>query len=350
MSSDDHMERAARWLARSQDKSFSDADQQDLAAWLAEDPTNRQAFEEMNELWRQVGALEPAFADELDTTEMPQVAKDFDTETKSDHKNRFFHFFETRKKMSLAAVMAMLVLLCLPVLNLTFFEQRGKVYVYSTATGEQKTITLNDGSVLSINVSSAFTVQMGKSSRRVVLNEGEVFFNVKPDPKRPFEVRTSKGLVRVLGTAFNVKNRKGVMAVDVDHGKVQVRDVPKAAGDRRVRALTLLSGQGADIDAGGHLAPIRTSCMEQVLAWRDHRVVFKKTPVSNVLQELALYHNADIKLAFDALGQKRVTGTFDMQNLEQTLRIIATAASLQIKKDTNGTITLSGRPVVKTRL
>ena len=75
--------------------------------------------------------------------------------------------------------------------------------------------------------------------------------------------------------------------------------------------------------------------------------MFKNTPLISVLQELALYHNVNIKLALKDLGQKRVTGTFDMHNLEQTLKVILTAASIQMKTDTSGTITLSGEAVVK---
>ena len=182
------------------------------------------------------------------------------------------------------------------------------------------------------------------------MSGGEIFFSVKPDPKRPFEVRTSQGLVRVLGTAFNIKDRKESVAVDVDHGRVQVFDAPRGSGDMRSKVLTLLSGQGANIDASGRLEPLRTSRIQQVLAWQQQQIVFENTPVSSVLQELALYHNVNIKLALKEVGQQKVTGTVDMNNLEQALKTIVTAASLQIKKDTNGTITLSGKPVVKSRL
>ncbi len=97
------------------------------------------------------------------------------------------------------------------------------------------------------------------------MNNGEVFFTVKPDPERPFIVHTSKGLVRVLGTAFNIRNRKGLVAVDVDHGKVHIEGAPKGPGDMRVRTITLLSGQGADIDSTGRVAPVRTSNIQQVM-------------------------------------------------------------------------------------
>jgi transmembrane sensor len=342
------LEHAARWLVQAQDKAFTSEDRKMLEIWLEEDPANRKAFEQMRDVWAHLGVVEPAFAPEEKYAPRAVLTHQRETERKTGLKALFNLFFKPDKKLAMAFVsLAILVLFCLPVFKMHFVEPVETFYSYSTATGEQKTVTLSDGSVLKMNVSSSISVCMSKGDRRVQMNNGEVFFTVKPDPERPFEVRTSKGLVRVLGTAFNVKDRKGRVAVDVDHGKVHVQSVPKGPGDMRVRALTLLSGQGTDLDLTGRLKPVRTSNIQQVLAWQQHQVVFKNTPLSSVLQELALYHKVNIKLALEDFGKKRVTGTFDMNNLEQTLRIIATAASLQMEKDTSGTITLSGEPVVK---
>ena len=321
-----------------------------LELWLEKDPANRKAFEQMSEVWEHLGAVEPVFTPEEKYDPRAVLTHQREAERKTPLNALFDLFFRPNKKLAAAFIsLVILVLFCLPVLRTQFPEPVKIFHPYTTAAGEQKTVTLSDGSILQMNVSSSISVCMTKGCRRVQMNNGEVFFTVKPDPERPFEVHTSKGLVRVLGTAFNIKDRKGLVAVDVDHGKVQVQNAPKGPGDMRVRALTLLSGQGADIDSTGRLAPPRTSNIQQVLAWQHHQVVFKNTPLSNVVQELALYHKVNIKLALQDLGKKRVTGTFDMHNLEQTLRIIATAASLEMKKDTLGTITLSGGVVVKKR-
>jgi transmembrane sensor len=69
-------------------------------------------------------------------------------------------------------------LLCLPVFKTYFFEQAVAVHVYKTATGEQETLTLSDGSILKMNVRSALSVRMRNLRRQVELNEGEVFFAV----------------------------------------------------------------------------------------------------------------------------------------------------------------------------
>lgn len=350
LSRDDRLKQAARWLVQAQDKSFTSGDRKMLEMWLDKDPANRKAFEDMKDVWEHLGVVEPVFTPEKQHDPRAMLTHQCEAERKTNPTAWFNRFFKPSKKMVAACIsMAILVLFCLPVFKKPRVEPIETFDTYNTATGEQKTITLSDGSILKINVSSSISVHMGQQYRRVEMNNGEVFFTVKPDSGRPFEVRTSKGLVRVLGTAFNVRDRRGLVAVAVDHGKVQVWRTPKESGDMRIRALTLLSGQGADIDANGRIAPVHTCDIQQVLAWQQQEVVFKNTPVISVLEELALYHDVNIKLAREELGQKRITGTFNMRNLAQTLKIIVSAASLQMKTDTSRNITLSGKPVVKRR-
>jgi transmembrane sensor len=181
---------------------------------------------------------------------------------------------------------------------------------------------------------------MSNRWRQVEMSEGEVFFVVAADTNRPFEVRTPNGLVRVLGTAFNVKSRSGRVAVDVERGQVLVKDAPKGPGDMRAGGVTLVAGQGVDINPSGRLSRLRPSDMKQVLAWQNRQAFFKNTPLRQVLRELELYHNVRVKLAFPELESKGITGTFDMRDLDQTLEVIMAAASLNARREADGTITL----------
>ena len=209
-------------------------------------------FEQMRDVWEHLGVVEPNFSPEEEYAYRAELTRQREAERKISLKALFNLFFKPDKKLAAAFIcLAILVLFCLPVIKLYSVDPVDTFYSYNTATGEQKNVTLSDGSVLKMNVSSSISVYMGKGYRRVQMNNGEVFFNVKPDPERPFEVRTSKGVVRVIGTAFNVRDRKGQVAVDVDRGKVRVQNSPKGAGDMRVRVVTLLSGQGADLDSTG---------------------------------------------------------------------------------------------------
>ncbi|MBW1927282.1 MAG: FecR domain-containing protein [Deltaproteobacteria bacterium] len=330
---DQRLEQAARWLVRSQDKDFTPEDKKQMTAWLNEAPANREAFEEMCETWEHMGVLTPVLAP---ISIHPYKAKKY-----AGVKAILSRFKESKNRVAVAvAAMAVLVLLCLPVFRTYFFQQAETIHAYKTMIGEQKILTLSDGSILKMNVRSALSVRMSSLLRQVELNEGEIFFAVAVDPDRPFEVRIPNGLIRVLGTAFNVKSRSGRVAVDVERGRVLVKDAPKGTGDMRAGRVTLAAGQGVDIDPSGHLSRLRPSDMKQVLAWQNRQAVFKNTPLEQVLRELELYHDVRVKLACPELEAKGITGTFDMRDLDQTLEVIMAATSLQAERQADGTITL----------
>ena len=333
LSRDQRLEQAARWLVRSQDKDFTPEDKKQMTAWLNEAPANREAFEEMCETWEHMGVLTPVLA--------PIPIHPYKAKKYAGVKAILSRFKESKNRVAVAvAAMAVLVLLCLPVFRTYFFQQAETIHAYKTMIGEQKILTLSDGSILKMNVRSALSVRMSSLLRQVELNEGEIFFAVAVDPDRPFEVRIPNGLIRVLGTAFNVKSRSGRVAVDVERGRVLVKDAPKGTGDMRAGRVTLAAGQGVDIDPSGHLSRLRPSDMKQVLAWQNRQAVFKNTPLEQVLRELELYHDVRVKLACPELEAKGITGTFDMRDLDQTLEVIMAATSLQAERQADGTITL----------
>lgn len=346
------LEQAARWLVRSKDKDFSSEDWKMLTDWLEADPANRAAYEELGDVWEQVGAAAhtlPLSADER-TAHREVPVDSHRTEKQQNVKGPFRQIFSWNMRIALAgAVMAMGILLCLPAIRSYFLERTGTFKTYTTANGEQKQVTLEDGSVLKINVGSMLSVCMNNHRRQVELGEGEVFFDVAPDPARPFEVKLPTGWIQVLGTGFNVKNRAGHVSVDVDHGRVWVKDNSVSPKEIYIDSVTLTAGQGVDIRPSGRLAERRSSDIAEVLAWQRQQVVFRNVPVGRVLDELALYHHVKINLVAIGLEERGITGTFNMQNLDRTLNIIAMAASLKIEKADDGSITLSRGTVVGDR-
>lgn len=99
-----------------------------------------------------------------------------------------------------------------------------------TTGNDIKKITLLDGSIVYLNTGTTLSLQKGKFNkyaREIWLEEGEVFFEIKKDTKRPFIVHSSNGLIiRVLGTSFNIKSYPELdeNVISVNSGKVQVFD------------------------------------------------------------------------------------------------------------------------------
>ncbi len=340
-SHEDRLECAARWFARSQDTDFTPQQQAEMTAWLEENPANAQAFSEIQKTWDAVECLKPLYAAD---TRQDNISHAFDADLcnadKSSRKRRMFPWFSGGLEPIFSLAFALALFCCIPFLRETFFEQPQEPVACYTGNGEQKDLILEDGSILKMNVKTALSVQMSRKLRKITLHHGEVFFQVTPDADRPFEIKTSGGLVRVLGTSFNIKEREGQVSVDVQQGKVRVTDSPRGSGDMRIKSVTLTANQGVDILPDGRLVPVRTSHIQQVLAWQQDKVVFHNTPVSKVLKELELYHEIKIELQDQDLGKKGISGAFDMRNLDQTLNLVCLAASLRVNRDNDQTLIL----------
>src|SRR5262249_3999796 len=91
-----------------------------------------------------------------------------------------------------------------------------------TAAGEQKTVTLKDGSKVVMNESSRIHVSLSSAERVIELRAGEAIFDVARDPGRPFRVHTTSAVVRAVGTRFNVHKLESGTVVSVLDGRVQV--------------------------------------------------------------------------------------------------------------------------------
>lgn len=95
---------------------------------------------------------------------------------------------------------------------------------HATGVAETRTVTLADGSRVTLNAMTAIDVDYGPDRRRIVLVEGQAFFEVTSDHARPFTVETGGNRVQALGTAFDVDANlpDGSVAVAVTQHSVRV--------------------------------------------------------------------------------------------------------------------------------
>ncbi len=98
---------------------------------------------------------------------------------------------------------------------------------WETAKSNQitKEVILPDSShvILNTNTSIKYLVHFNQSEQRLINLKGEAFFKVSHNKNKPFIVKTDQVEVQVLGTEFNVNNKKSEAAVSVISGKVQVK-------------------------------------------------------------------------------------------------------------------------------
>jgi transmembrane sensor len=238
------------------------------------------------------------------------------------------------KKMSAAAAMIVLVILSISVF-MDMWPQHSQITVrpFHTAIGETREVVLKDGSLMKLNTNSMATTQFSRDQRLVELSDGEAFFDVVRDENRPFLVRALGGEVRVLGTAFNVRNRCGKVIVEVARGRVMVRKL--GTRENNIKAQAIVSAdQWVSYRKWEGPGKVQTGHLKCVLAWQEKKLVFHSEPLADVLKQIEDYYPVRIKLAHSGPARELMTGTFDNRSLEEILGSIQIAFNLKaIRED-----------------
>jgi transmembrane sensor len=320
------MEQAAQWFARSRAEDFTKEQQTCLDEWLKAAPDHRAAFDETQAAWDDIGYLAAP------SSALMSVAV-----------RRPVLFRMPRFGMAGLALMAGLFF-CAFYFKSDLITWRnlhtGKEISYKTQKGLKREITLPDGSHVETNGNTFFSIRFNPWQRNVSLTAGEMFFDVRHDADRPFEIRTHNGLIRVLGTRFHVRNRGGLVSVDVESGRVRVcSGLAGSSGlSRDERIIT--DGQGVDYHWAGPAGSIRQAELDRVTAWRQGKIVFRSMRLDAVLKELRHHYGVRIILADKKIGEKPFTGTFNAHDLDDILGAITISFSLTAEKASGGMVIL----------
>lgn len=216
-----------------------------------------------------------------------------------------------------------------------FQRDSGQPTVLLATTENTLRDTLSDGSMVSINQHSSVSASFSRKARRVKMS-GEAYFEVAPNPEKPFIVEVQQVEVTVVGTKFNVDDQSdpGRVIVSVEEGKVQVR--------MGRQTELLLAGEQASIDGqSGQITKKQQKPSSNVSAWANRRFVFDETPLSEVIPLLEKTYQVKINLANKDLARCRLHVRFNNEPIERILLVIAETFSLELKTS-NGQYTLDG--------
>lgn len=192
-----------------------------------------------------------------------------------------------------------------------------------TLAMEHKTVNLPDASEVQLNALSTlvFNKKAWSNNREVVL-DGEAFFKVEKGSK--FDVKTSSGVVTVVGTQFNVKNRKDYFEVKCFEGKVNVifnnETLPLPAGET-VRIL--------------YKNIYKSTTHLNHPTWVDNFSSFESVPLFEVIAEFERQYNLEIKLNSKLDTKVLYSGMFVHDNKEMALKAIAVPFGLNFKIKNN---------------
>ncbi|ATH99183.1 FecR family protein [Alcaligenes faecalis] len=183
---------------------------------------------------------------------------------------------------------------------------------YTTAFGEQRTVTLPDGSEVHMNVSTELVLHYQTHRRQLSLLKGEAMFAVQSDKNRPFIVDAGQVQVEVTGTVFNVRRHaQGNVEVAVTEGSVQVSSGPW--WNRQQASLTPgMLAQGSEEQAWS----VQRTDVAARTAWRQGKVVFRDQTLDEVVQEMNRYLPEPIELMDEKLKRLRMAGVFNIEDAQ----------------------------------
>jgi transmembrane sensor len=218
---------------------------------------------------------------------------------------------------------------------------------FETATGEQRTFELEDGSVVSLNTHSRIAVRLAAHAREVRLLRGEALFHVAHDPSRPFLVSTDDAVVQAVGTQFDVYRRDDSTVVAVLEGRVNVTTAapaPAASGSaaapvvgrrapRAAAVQSLGASQEAQVSHEGSVSIREVINVSDRVAWRERRLIFRDQTLEQIVDEFNRYRTHPIRLEGDGVSERVYTGVFDADDAESLLQVLARDPALALERE-----------------
>jgi transmembrane sensor len=305
---------AAFWVTELHDRDRNSALEEKVRRWTAKDPRHAAAFELAAEAWQRSGGGLPGYLPE-----------------------------RTRPRVS-AKALAGMAILCAAFISAVYFLRDGTLV---TGPGEQRTVELSDGTLVSLNANSRVIVQYDDRVRKLTLARGEVLFNVVKHQPRPFVVVIGDQKIIAMGTSFMVRREEPTgseFAVTLVEGRVAIEPTswPDVLPREPATGLKFLN-PGERLRFADNATEKRDSpSIERVLAWQQGKLIFEDTSLSEAAVEFNRYGSKKIAIEDPVLAKLRVGGVFSIGDPSSFAHAMANAYHLRVINSGN-TIVLTDK-------
>ena len=198
-------------------------------------------------------------------------------------------------------------------------------------TGQRVNITLSDGTNVWLNARTkiVYPAVFDKSVRQVAV-DGEAYFDVAKDKKRPFIVETGKCNMEVLGTKFNFRDypEDHEVVVSLLEGKVELNNLLK-----KEKEAILAPDERAILNKTNGRMTVETVTASNASQWTDGYLFFDEELLPDIVKELERSYNVTIRIANDSLNTFRFYGNFVRreQSIQEVLDALASTEKIQYK-------------------
>ncbi|GAB3780956.1 hypothetical protein GCM10028818_34110 [Spirosoma horti] len=219
--------------------------------------------------------------------------------------------------------------------GLIYYQLMPRQMRIHTAFGENRSVTLPDGSrvLLNGNTTLTYTDRWNDNQSREVWLDGEGFFTVtkkKSLTGRIKFVTHTPGLdITVLGTQFNVNTRRGNTAVTLIEGRVQLSKPNEPSG----RIIDMKPGQFATSQPNIETVAVKTEKPRLHTSWVEHQFVFENTALNDIAQQLYDTYGLEVVFEDGDLANRRFTGNLSNQSIETLLTTLSLTFDLSVQRN-----------------
>ncbi len=257
---------------------------------------------------------------------------------------RFKRYFQLSVSIASAAVIALCVVVWRYEFNpagtkmgrveLSYLPQEYKHTVY-TEKGVKATIVLPDSSKVWLNSESEITYpDKFTGTSREISFKGEGYFKVRKDSLCPMIINTNKGfIIEVTGTEFNVKSYDDDKSASATLYSGRINLVSKSEKNGQAVRKEMLPFETCIIDSNKALNITVTNrkTAENTKAWREGRLIFSATPMSEVVKILKRWHGVDIVVEDPVILDYKITADFNSESMVQVAQILKFCALVDYK-------------------
>ncbi len=335
------MEAAAlAWFTRCQ-SGLTEEQETAFRDWLAADPRHAALFNELDSTWELLGrAGEPAPASAADVPS-PSLPK------------RRAGLLRFGLPVAAAAALALAYV--------GWWRPAHYSGETVTAIGALRTLSLPDGSVVTLNTDSVVAAAFTPAERRIRLERGEAHFTVAKNPDRPFIVEAGGVSVRAVGTAFNVRLDSKAVEVLVTEGKVRVDDT--ASGRSLLAApagvdpavlptlghpilgagqKVVVTPEAERVSAGIAATAVSVDEIQRTLSWQERRLDFDLAPLSEIVAEFNRYSRHKLVIGDPVLAEKRFGGSFRPDDQAGFVRMLQENFGVTVQETETATVLRAG--------
>lgn len=298
--------RAAAWLIkRREHENWSEGDQTELDAWLAQSWAHATAFWRLGAAW--------STADRLGVL-------------RREHERRDANTPRMQRSFLLKSALGLVAATLLGVAGFRYLtDDAGRTY--ATALGGHQTIRLADGSAIELNTDTVLHVSVNARHRIVTLDRGEAYFQIRHDAARPFVVLAAGHRVTDIGTKFVLRRDADRVEVSLIEGSARFESA------HQTQAPLLTPGDVA-VATPDLVSVTRKSAIDLTseLSWRRNLLIFHHTTLADAATEYNRYNRNKIIIANRSAARLTMNGTLPTDDVEAFVRLAQKFFDLRVER------------------